>query len=120
MDDASGFVLEDVMDRTHELLAGLTDLDFNDKIRKELSEALEPFLRVMCMLPYQRWQYKFEMVPTVNERYWTPFDPTEMESMFVAENGGWLKASLFPRLCRLEWDYQNEVSGLEAIFRINY
>ncbi|KAH0390434.1 hypothetical protein KCU89_g15597, partial [Aureobasidium melanogenum] len=77
-------------------------------MRKELSEAIVPFLRIMCMLPYQRWQYKFEMVPAVDERYWTSFDPTEMESMFVAENTGWLKASLFPRLCRLEWDDQDE------------
>ncbi|KAG9724819.1 hypothetical protein KCU73_g13329, partial [Aureobasidium melanogenum] len=108
MADASGLILEDVLDKSHELLEGLTDLKFNDNMRKELSEAIVPFLRIMCMLPYQRWQYKFEMVPAVDERYWTSFDPTEMESMFVAENTGWLKASLFPRLCRLEWDDQDE------------
>ncbi|KAG9669467.1 hypothetical protein KCU95_g17543, partial [Aureobasidium melanogenum] len=115
MADASGLILEDVLDKSHELLEGLTDLNFNDNMRKELSEAIEPFLQIMCTLPYQRWQYKFEMVPAVDERYWTSFDPTEMESMFVAENTGWLKASLFPRLCRLEWDDQDEVSGIRRL-----
>lgn len=109
MDNARGFVLEDVLDKSQELLEGLTDLKFTDDVRAELSEALAPFLETMCMLPYQRWQYSFEMVPAVEEDYWTPFDPVEMDGMF-AEKTGWIKASLFPRLCRLEQD-DEEVSN---------
>ncbi|CAD0107711.1 unnamed protein product, partial [Aureobasidium uvarum] len=107
MDSARGYILEDVLDRAQEFLEALTDFIISDEIREELSEALAPFLGTMCMLPYQRWQYSFEMVCAVNEEFYTSFDPMEMEGMYT-EKTGWIKASLFPQLCRLEGSGRDE------------
>jgi hypothetical protein len=112
MDCARQHLLEEVLDKSMEVLEGLTNQKVIGGIREELSEALAPFLETMCMLPYQRWQYSLEMVRAFDEGDWTPFDPIEMEGKF-GEKTGWVTASLFPQLCRIGWNDQDEVSGTE-------
>ena len=112
MSRTSEALLEEVLDKSQELLEGLTDLKINKSIREELSAAVAPFLEIMCMLPYQRWQYTFDMVRAFDEGDWTAFDPAEMEGDFAGQTG-WVKASLFPQLCRIQWDGPDEVSSME-------
>jgi hypothetical protein len=114
MDIARATLLDEVLNKSQELLEGLTDLRISDSIRDELSEALAPFLETMCMLPYQRWQYTFDMVRAVDEEDWIPLDPAEMEGQF-GEGTGWVKASLFPQLCRIQYDGPDEVSSMKGL-----
>jgi hypothetical protein len=102
-------LLEYILAASLRMIESLTDLKVNISIRQELSEALNPLLQTLCMLEYQRWQYTFELVPAIVGGHWNPLDPAEMEGMFAEENG-WIKASLFPQLCRLEGNSRNEVS----------
>ena len=112
MDSAQKTLLEEVLDKSQELLEGLTNLKISASIRDELSDALAPFLETMCMLPYQKWQSSLEMVRAIDEGDWTLLDPTEMEGEY-AEKTEWVKASLFPRLCRIQGDGQDEVSSMK-------
>lgn len=102
MNNAREALLEEVLDKSQELLESLTDLKISKSTRVELSDALAPFLETMCMLPYQRWQYTFDMVRAFDEGNRTPLDPAEMQGEF-AEETGWVRASLFPQLCRVQW-----------------
>ncbi|KAG9650180.1 hypothetical protein KCU64_g9158, partial [Aureobasidium melanogenum] len=107
MDKAREYILEDVLDKIKEFLEELTDLKVTDDMREELSEGLSPLLETMSMLPYQRWQYIFDMVPVVDREDQTFFDHSKMDGMF-AEKTGMVKASLFPQLCRLEWNGRDQ------------
>jgi hypothetical protein len=102
-------LLEYILVAPLEMIESLTDLKVNIGMHQELSEALNPLLQTLCMLEYQRWQYTFELVPATVGGHWNPLDPAEMEGMF-AEEKGWVQASLFPQLCRLEENSQDEVS----------
>jgi hypothetical protein len=105
-------LLEYVLNDSLRMIQSLTDLEVSNSIRDELSDALDPLLRTVGMLDYQRWHYTFEMVPAFDGGNWNALDPTEMEGMF-AEEIGWVKASLFPQLCRIQGDGQNEVSSTQ-------
>ncbi|CAD0094716.1 unnamed protein product [Aureobasidium mustum] len=109
MDNAREFILEDVLNNIKGFLEDLTDLKVTDDMHEELSEALGPLLETMSMLPYQRWQYTFDMIPATHRGVQIPFDHSKMDGMF-AEKTGMVQASLFPQLCRLEWDDQGQVS----------
>jgi len=115
MDSAKEALLEEVLDKLQELLEGLTDMEITNSIRDELSLALTPFLDTMRMLPYQKWLYTFDMVRAFDEGDWTPFSPAEMEGR-LGEETGWVKASLFPQLCRIKWVGPDEVSSMEDTF----
>ncbi|KAH0016071.1 hypothetical protein KCU78_g7978, partial [Aureobasidium melanogenum] len=103
MDAAQGLMLKYVLTESQKIIEDWTDIEFDESIRGELSEALVPLLQTLCMLEYQKWQFSFELLPAVNKGERTSFDLAEMEGMF-AEKTGWAKASLFPQLCRLEWN----------------
>lgn len=103
-------LLEYVLDESLRMIQSLTDLEVSNSIREELSNALDPLLRIVGMLDYQKWHYTLELVPAFDGGDWIALDPTEMEGMF-AEEIGWVKASLFPQLCRIQGDGQNEVSS---------
>lgn len=109
MDDAREYILEDVLGTIREFLEELTDLKVTVDMREELREALAPLLETMSMLPCQRWQYGFDMVPAIDRGHRIPFDPSKMDGMF-AEKTGMVRASLFPELSRLEWNEQDQVS----------
>lgn len=117
MDAAQGLMLKFVLTESQKIIEDWTDLEFDESIRGELSEALEPLLQTLCMLEYQKWQFSFELLPAINKGERTSFDPAEMEGMF-AEKTGWVKASLFPQLCRLEWN-NREVSSMKDLFLID-
>lgn len=104
-------LLDYILEASLRTIGSLTDLEVNDSIHRELSEALDPLLQTLCMLEYQKWQYTFELIPAVVERDWIPLDPAKMEGMF-AEETGWIMASFFPQLCRIEQDDQHEVSRI--------
>jgi hypothetical protein len=106
---ARNVLLEYILEASLRMIGSLTDLEVDNNIRRELSEALDPLLQTLCMLEYQKWQYTFEMLPAVVERHWIPLDPANMEGLF-AEETGWIMASLFPQLCRIEQD--NQVSRI--------
>ncbi|KEQ67729.1 uncharacterized protein M437DRAFT_62106 [Aureobasidium melanogenum CBS 110374] len=105
MNTAKELVLKFLLDESQRIIEILTDLKINESIRGELSDALEPLLQTVCMLDYQKWQFSFDLVSAMGKGERSLFDPSEMEGMF-AEKAGWVKASLFPQLCRLEQDDQ--------------
>lgn len=102
-DAAQELLLKYVLDESQKIIEDWTDLRIDETIREELSEAVEPLLQTLCMVEYQKWQFTFELIPAMDEEERTSFDPAEMEGMF-AEKTGWVKASIFPQLCRLEQD----------------
>jgi len=101
-----------ILDSSLRMIQSLTNLQVSKSMHAELSDALDSLLQTLCMLEYQRWRYTFELMPANDEGHWTSLDPAEMEGMF-AEEAGWVKASLFPQLCRIQEDGQDEVSGME-------
>lgn len=102
-----------VLDNSLKTIQSLTNIDVSKSMHAELSDALDSLLQTLCMLEYQRWRYTFELLPAYDEGRWNTLDPEEMEGMF-AEETGWIKASLFPQLCRIQEDDQGEVSSTRS------
>jgi len=79
----------------------MTTLEVTESIRAELMDAIAPCVQDLCMLDYQRWQYKFMPLPAHSDSFLHDFDPAEAEGMFT-EKTGKIGASLFPQLARWE------------------
>ncbi|KAI4727783.1 hypothetical protein E4T49_04403 [Aureobasidium sp. EXF-10728] len=82
-------------------LETVTTLEFTDAIRRRLSDAISPHLTTLRMLHYQEWNYKLEMVTASRKGAPVRFSRAQMAGMFWEETG-FVQASLFPQLCRLE------------------
>ncbi|TIA48938.1 hypothetical protein D6C79_03842 [Aureobasidium pullulans] len=87
--------------RIQMLLMRMTTLEVTESIRAELMDAIAPCVQDLCMLDYQRWQYKFMLLPAHSDSFLHDFDPAEAEGMFT-EKTGKIGASLFPQLARWE------------------
>lgn len=90
-----------------EHLEDVTTLEFTDAIRRRLSDAIAPHLTTIRMLHYQEWNYKLEMVDASRKGAPVYFSWARMEGMFWEETG-FVQASLFPQLCRLEEDVEDD------------
>jgi hypothetical protein len=93
--------LDLLLDNMKEHLETVTTLKFTDAIRRKLSEAVAPHLTTLRMLHYQEWDYKLEMVDASRKGAPVFFSPALMKGMFWEETG-FVQASLFPQLCRLQ------------------
>jgi hypothetical protein len=96
-DDSLDFLL----DNMKEHLETVTTLEFTDAIRRRLSEAVAPHLTTLRLLRYQEWDYKLEMVDASRKGAPVFLSLARMEGMFWEETG-FIQASLFPQLCRIE------------------
>ncbi|KEQ71653.1 hypothetical protein M436DRAFT_50619, partial [Aureobasidium namibiae CBS 147.97] len=97
--------LELLLDNMKEHLETVTTLDFTDAIRRRLSDAIAPHLTTLRMLHYQEWNYKLDMMDASRKGSPVQFSRARMEGMFWEETG-FVKASLFPQLCRIEEDVE--------------
>ncbi|KAG9958294.1 hypothetical protein KCU61_g8467, partial [Aureobasidium melanogenum] len=82
-------------------------LNLADAIRRRLSDAVSPHLTTLRMLHYQEWDYKLNMVTASREGAPVRFSRARMEGMFWEEIG-FVQASLFLQLCRLEEEHEDE------------
>jgi hypothetical protein len=85
--------------KTH--LEAATTLQFTESIRRRLSGAISPQLTTLRMLHFQEWEFKLSMVEASRKGRAVSFRPATMDAMFWAE-AGFVQASLFPQLSRLE------------------
>ena len=99
--------LELLLDNMKEHLETVTTLEFTEAIRRKLSDAIAPHLATLRMLHYQEWNYKLDMVDASRKGSPVHFSRARMEGMFWEETG-FVKASLFPQLCRIEEDVEVE------------
>ncbi|KAK6006628.1 hypothetical protein QM012_005636 [Aureobasidium pullulans] len=91
-----------------------TTLEFTDAIRRRLSDAISPHLTTLRMLHYQEWNYKLNMVTASREGAPVRFSRARMEGMF-GEETGFVQGSLFPQLCRLEENDEDEDESYTVI-----
>ncbi|KAH0265515.1 hypothetical protein KCU91_g11398, partial [Aureobasidium melanogenum] len=96
-----------LLDSMKKNLETVTTLEFTDAIRRRLSDAVSPHLTTLRMLHYQEWDYKLNMVTASREGAPVRFSRARMEGMFWEEIG-FVQASLFPQLCRLEEEHEDE------------
>ncbi|THW40234.1 hypothetical protein D6D21_06940 [Aureobasidium pullulans] len=106
------FLLEDMKDH----LEAATTLSFTDAIRRKLSDAISPHLTVLRMLHFQEWNYKFDMVSASRAGRPIRFSRARMAGMFW-EDTGFVQASLFPKLCRLEENDEDEDETYTIIYK---
>ncbi|KAI4720034.1 hypothetical protein E4T48_03672 [Aureobasidium sp. EXF-10727] len=99
--------LDFLLDSMKENLEIVTTLEFTDAIRRRLSDAISPHLTTLRMLHYQEWNYNLKMVTASREGAPVRFSRAHMEGMFWEETG-FVQASLFPQLCRLEEDDEDD------------
>lgn len=99
--------LEFLLDNMREHLEAVTTLEFTDVIRRRLSDAIALHLTTLRMLHYQDWAYKLEMVDASRKGAPVFFSWARMEGMFWEETG-FVQASLFPQLCRLEENVEDD------------
>jgi len=97
--------LELLLDNMKEHLETVTTLKFTEAIRRKLSDAIAPHLATLRMLHYQEWNYKLDMVDASRKGSPVRFSRARMEGMFWEETG-FVRASLFPQLCRIEEDVE--------------
>lgn len=102
--------LELLLDNIKEHLETVTTLEFTDAIRRRPLDAIAPHLTTLRMLNYQEWTHKLDMVDASRKGSPVRFSRARMEGMFWEETG-FVKASLFPQLCRLEGSV--EVDGTD-------
>lgn len=101
--------LKFLLDNMKEHLETVTTIEFTDAIRRRLSDAIAPHLTTIRMLHYQEWKYKLDMVDASRNGSPVYFSRARMEGMFW-EEAGFVKASLFPQLCRIEEDIEVDVT----------
>jgi hypothetical protein len=98
--------LDLLLDNMKEYLETVTTLEFTDAIRRRLSEAVAPHLTTLRLLHYQEWDYKLDMVDAGRKGAPVFFSPARMKGMFWEETG-FVQASLFPQLLRIEESVRN-------------
>jgi hypothetical protein len=98
--------LDLLLENMKEHLETVTTLEFTDAIRRRLSEAVAPHLTTLRLLYYQEWDYKLEMVDASRKGAPVFFSPARMKGMFWEETG-FVQASLFPQLLRIEENVKN-------------
>ncbi|KAI5253725.1 hypothetical protein E4T42_02758 [Aureobasidium subglaciale] len=96
-----------MLDTMKQDLEAATTMDFTDAIRRRLSDAISPHLTTLRLLHFQEWKYKFNMVTASRKGEPVRFSRARMDGMFWEESG-YVQASLFPQLCRLEEDEEDE------------
>jgi hypothetical protein len=93
--------LDLLLNNMKEHLETVTTLKFTDAIRRRLSEAVAPHLTTLRLLHYQEWDHKLNMVDASRKGAPVFFSPARMKGMFWEETG-FVQASLFPQLLRIE------------------
>jgi hypothetical protein len=96
-----------LLDNMKKDLEAVTTLEFTDAMRRRLSDAIAPHLPTLRMLHYQEWDYNLDMVDASRKGAPVAFSPARMKGMFWEETG-FVQASLFPQLCRLEQNGEYE------------
>ncbi|THX19424.1 hypothetical protein D6D12_10712 [Aureobasidium pullulans] len=93
--------LELILEEMKKNLEAATTLQFTDALRRRLSDTISPHLITLRMLHFQDWEFRFDMVSASRKGDAVRFSRVSMEGLFWEETG-FVQASLFPQLCRLE------------------
>lgn len=93
--------LELILKEMKKNLEAATTLQFTDALRRKLSDTISPHLITLRMLHFQDWEFRFDMVNASRKGDAVRFSRVSMEGLFWEETG-FVQASLFPQLCRLE------------------
>lgn len=93
--------LELILEEMKKNLEAATTLQFTDALRRRLSDTISPHLITLRMLHFQDWEFRFDMVNASRKGDAVRFSRVSMEGLFWEETG-FVQASLFPQLCRLE------------------